>query len=54
MRRGLAELILQHKSKLSFTSDLKALELAMDSVDAIFMCLPTAGEGERGVGSFLL
>ena len=38
---GLAELILQHKNKLSFTSDMKALELAMDSVDAIFMCLPT-------------
>lgn len=44
---GLAELILQHRSKLSFTADLKALELAMDSVDAIFMCLPTP-EKENG------
>lgn len=44
---GLAELILQHKSKLSFTSDMQALKLAMDSVDAIFMCLPTP-EKESG------
>jgi len=44
---GLAELILQHRSKLSFTTDMKALTLAMDSVDAIFMCLPTP-ERENG------
>jgi len=44
---GLAELILQHKNKLSFTSDLKALEPTMDSLDAVFICLPTP-EQENG------
>lgn len=45
---GLAEMIIQHRDKLQFSSDEKVLAEKLDTADAIFMCLPTP---ERPDGS---
>lgn len=44
---GLAELIIQHRDRLEFSSDQERLAAALEKADAIFMCLPTP-ESESG------
>ncbi|RMD57656.1 UDP-glucose/GDP-mannose dehydrogenase family protein [Candidatus Woesearchaeota archaeon] len=42
--RGLAKLIQDHKSNLSFTSKLADVTSIRDQLDAIFLCLPTPAQ----------
>lgn len=45
---GLAELLIRHKDRISFTTDYSRVEAFLDTCDAIFMCLPTPEIGETG------
>lgn len=45
---GLPELLIRHKDRIRFTADYGDVVPFLDSVDAIFMCLPTPEIGETG------
>lgn len=45
---GLAELLIRHKDRISFTTDYSEVESFLDTGDAVFMCLPTPEIGETG------
>lgn len=46
--KGLGDLLVKNSDRIRFTSDYSEVETFLDSVDAIFMCLPTPEIGETG------
>jgi len=46
--RGLGDLLVRHRQRVEFTTDYSQVEAFVDTVDAIFMCLPTPEVGETG------
>jgi UDPglucose 6-dehydrogenase len=46
--QGLGDLLVRNKERLHFTTDYSKVEGFLDTVDAIFMCLPTPEIGETG------
>ncbi|MBI4128740.1 MAG: UDP-glucose/GDP-mannose dehydrogenase family protein [Parcubacteria group bacterium] len=46
--KGLGDLLVHNKERISFTNDYAAVESFLDSADAVFMCLPTPEIGETG------
>jgi UDP-glucose 6-dehydrogenase len=45
---GLDELLLRHQDRISFTSDKNVLQSFFETVQVVFMCLPTPELGETG------
>ncbi len=45
---GLPDLIIRNRERIEFTTDYAKVESFLDSVDAVFMCLPTPEIGETG------
>lgn len=46
--KGLGDLLVKNKERVQFTTDYAKVESFLDSVEAIFMCLPTPEIGETG------
>jgi len=46
--KGLGDLLVRNADRIAFTTDYADVETFLDSVDAIFMCLPTPEVGETG------
>jgi len=46
--RGLGDLLVRHRQRVEFTTDYSRVEAFVDTVDAVFMCLPTPEVGETG------
>ena len=46
--KGLGDLLVRNKERISFTNDYKKVEASLDTLDAVFMCLPTPEVGETG------
>lgn len=46
--QGLGDLLVRNKERINFTTDYAKVEAFVDSVEAIFMCLPTPEIGETG------
>ncbi len=46
--KGLGDLITRNKDRITFTTDYSLVENFLDTVDAIFLCLPTPEIGETG------
>ncbi|MBU0660572.1 nucleotide sugar dehydrogenase [Patescibacteria group bacterium] len=46
--QGLGDLLVRNKERIRFTADYSEVEALLDTVDAIFMCLPTPEIGETG------
>lgn len=45
---GLGELLVRHKDRITFTTDKEVLAKFFDTVEVVFMCLPTPEIGETG------
>lgn len=46
--KGLGDLLIRGKNRLTFTTDYTSVEKFLDTADAVFMCLPTPEIGETG------
>lgn len=46
--KGLGDLLVRNTDRVQFTTDYSVVQTALDTVDAIFMCLPTPEIGETG------
>lgn len=46
--QGLGDLLVRNADRITFTTDYTKVEHALDTVDAVFMCLPTPEIGETG------
>jgi len=46
--KGLGDLLTRNKDRITFTTDYVKVENFLDTVDAIFLCLPTPEIGETG------
>jgi len=46
--KGLGDLLVRNKERIEFTTEYARVEGTLDTVDAIFMCLPTPEIGETG------
>ncbi len=46
--KGLGDLLVRSKERISFTTDYSLVESFLDTCDAIFMCVPTPEIGETG------
>jgi UDPglucose 6-dehydrogenase len=46
--KGLGDLLVRSRERINFTTDYTKVEAALDTIDAIFMCLPTPEIGETG------
>jgi len=46
--KGLGDLLTRNKDRITFTTDYSQVEKFLDTVDAIFLCLPTPEIGETG------
>lgn len=46
--KGLGDLIVKNKDRISFTYDYSQVEKFLDTSDAVFLCLPTPEIGETG------
>ncbi len=46
--KGLGDLLIRNKDRISFSTDYVEVEAFLDTCDAIFMCLPTPEIGETG------
>lgn len=46
--KGLGDLLIRNRERITFTTDYAQVEAMLDTVDAIFMCLPTPEIGETG------
>ncbi len=48
IEKGLGDLLVRNRERIEFTSDYEKVKAYLDSVDAIFLCLPTPELGETG------
>lgn len=46
--KGLGDLLLRNRERINFTTDYAKVKAFLDTVDAIFLCLPTPEIGETG------
>ena len=46
--QGLSDLLIRHRERIAFTSELTVLQESLEDAEAIVMCLPTPEIGETG------